>query len=460
MASQLSKSRSDRDWRSLLGRELPANLEAEKALLAAVLLNEQALVSVTETLVSSDFYGRSNRIIFEAVSDLSRENKKCDTVVLHDYLSSRNLLEECGGVDYLLELQEQIPAIGLAEQHAKIIKEKSLLRGLITAASEVISTCYDSKGRSVDVVLDMAEKNIFNVSNKISSQHFVKLGEVLKATFKKLSEVGQKDGHLTGITTGFAQFDEMTSGMQNGDLLILASRPSMGKTALALNMAVNAWRSGVSVGIFSLEMSSEQLVLRMISSESGISNQKIRSANISSEEWVELTNIAAKLADAEIFIDDAPSLSIMELRAKARRLKAKNNIGLIVVDYLQLLSGGERHENRTQEISMISRSLKALAKELGIPVLALSQLSRSLESRLDKRPMLSDLRESGALEQDGDVIFFIYRDVVYHPDTEHPDISEVIIGKQRNGPTGTVHVTFDGSITRFNDLPDGGSYGE
>jgi replicative DNA helicase len=447
-----------RDVGTLLGRELPSSLDAEKAVLAAILLNENNLPAVSEILITDDFYGKSNQIIFRAISELSREGKKCDLVVLHDLLTSQGKIEECGGVDYLLELQEQVPAVGLAEQHAKIIKDKSMLRGLITTSSEVIGSCYDQKGRSVDLVLDMAEKNIFAVSNKITSKNFVPIGDLLKTTFKKLSEMGQRDGHLTGISSGFTRFDEMTSGMQNGDLLILAARPSMGKTSLALNMAMNSWKHGASVGIFSLEMSSEQLVLRLISSESGIPHQKIRNANITSEEWVELTNAAAKLDDAGVYIDDSPSLTIMELRAKARRLKSRHNIDLLVIDYLQLISGGERQENRTQEISLISRSLKALAKELDIPVLALSQLSRSLESRLDKRPMLSDLRESGAIEQDGDVIFFIYRDVVYHPDTEHPDVSEVIIGKQRNGPTGSFHVTFEGATTTFHDIPDSDTF--
>ncbi len=243
--------------------------------------------------------------------------------------------------------------------------------------------------------------------------------------------------------------------MQKGDLLILAARPSMGKTAFALNMALNAWHAGHSVGVFSLEMSSEQLVLRMLSSESNIPHQKIKNASVSSDEWMELTNTAAKLAEAKIFIDDTPSLNIMELRAKARKLKAQADIKLIVIDYLQLINSHVRHENRTQEISAISRGLKALAKELGIPILALSQLSRSLEGRMDKRPMLSDLRESGAIEQDGDVIFFIYRDVVYNPDTDNPELTEIIIGKQRNGPTGSFHTRFRGEVSRFEDFQEG-----
>jgi replicative DNA helicase len=246
----------------------------------------------------------------------------------------------------------------------------------------------------------------------------------------------------------------MTSGMQKGDLLILAARPSMGKTALSLNFMLNAWRTGAKVGMFSLEMSAEQLILRMLSAESGIPHQKIRNAMVSSEEWMTLTHYAAELAEAKLFIDDTASLDIMELRAKARKLKSQENIDLLIVDYLQLITSHGRHENRNQEISTISRALKSLAKELGIPILAMSQLSRSLESRVDKRPMLSDLRESGAIEQDGDVIFFIYRDVVYNPETEYPDLTEIIIGKQRNGPVGSFHVRFNGEVTRFEDIPE------
>ena len=257
---------------------------------------------------------------------------------------------------------------------------------------------------------------------------------------------------VTGIPTGFSHFDTMTSGMQRGDLLILAARPSMGKTALALNIALNACRNNYSIGLFSLEMSAEQLVLRMLSSESRIPHQRIRNAMISSDEWMELTNTAAKLAEAKMFIDDTATLNILELKAKARKLKAAEDIKFLIIDYLQLLSSHKRHENRTQEISAISRALKALAKELNIPILALSQLSRSLESRMDKRPLLSDLRESGAIEQDGDVIFFIYRDAVYNPDTEQPDLTEIIIGKQRNGPVGTTYVKFLNEITCFEDF--------
>jgi replicative DNA helicase len=282
----------------------------------------------------------------------------------------------------------------------------------------------------------------------------VQLDILLKKTFQHLAQIKTTHEGVTGVPSGFYHFDRMTSGMQRGDLLILAARPSMGKTALALNIALNAWHAGATVGLFSLEMASEQLVLRMLSAESQISHQKIRNAMVSSDEWMELTNTAARLAEAKIFIDDSPTLTILELRAKARKLKAQANVQLLIVDYLQLVSSHKWHENRTQEISAISRGLKSLAKELDTPVLALSQLSRSLENRMDKRPLLSDLRESGAIEQDGDVIFFIYRDVLYNPETEYPDNAEIIIGKQRNGPVGSFLVKFKGEITRFYDLAD------
>lgn len=437
---------------TLLGKSLPASIEAEKSVLAALLLNGDNITLVADILKPQDFYTTQHQIIYQGIMDLVQMNQKIDLIVLQDHLTKKSELEACGGVMYLMELQEDIPSIGLISQHAKIVKDKGILRELIFSAADIISTCYDQKVDEIDHVLDNAEKKIYQISNNLTPPTFVQLDILLKRTFQQLAQMkGQREG-LTGITTGFKAFDKMTSGMQKGDLLILAARPSMGKTALALNMALSAWHSGAGVGVFSLEMSSEQLVLRMLSSEAGIPHQKIRNAMISSDEWIELTNHAGKLAEAKIFIDDTPSISIMELRAKARKLKAQENIQLLVIDYLQLITTNGRYENRTNEIAAISRSLKALAKELGIPVLALSQLSRSLESRMDKRPQLSDLRESGAIEQDGDVIFFIYRDVIYNPETEDPDLAEIIIGKQRNGPVGSFHVKFHGEVTQFQDM--------
>lgn len=444
--------KSAQQTETLLGRTLPASLDAEKSVLAALLLNADNITLVSDVLRPQDFYSPQHQIIYHAMLDLAQSNQKIDFIVLQDYLTKNNQLEECGGMVYLMELQEDIPSIGFISQHSKIVKDKSILRDLIFSAADIITTCYDQKVEEIDQVLDSAEKKIYQISNNLTPPTFVQLDILIKRTFQHLAQIkGQREG-LTGITTGFREFDKMTSGMQKGDLLILAARPSMGKTALALNMALSAWHGGAAIGIFSLEMSSEQLVLRMLSSEAEIPHQKIRNAMVSSDEWIELTNHAGKLAEAKIFIDDTPSISIMELRAKARKLKAQENIQLIVIDYLQLITTGGRYENRTQEIAAISRSLKALAKELGVPVLALSQLSRSLEARMDKRPQLSDLRESGAIEQDGDVIFFIYRDVVYNPETEDPELAEIIVGKQRNGPIGSFHVRFNGEVTRFNDL--------
>jgi replicative DNA helicase len=437
----------------LLTKSLPTNIQAEKAVLSAILLDDQNITLISDVLRASDFHQKSHQVLYQAILELAQSGKKIDVLVLQDYLQTKGQLESVGGVEYLIELQEDIPSMGLLTQHANIVKDKSLLRELITSAASIIASCYDQSVNEIDAVLDSAEQKIFQISHKLATPSFVKLDEILKKTFQQLAQVKASHEGVTGIPTGFVAFDRMTSGMQRGDLLILAARPSMGKTALALNMALEAWHAGHAVGIFSLEMSAEQLVLRMLSAESCIPHQKIRNAMVSTEEWVALTNTAARLAEAKIFIDDSPSLNIMELRAKARKLKAQFDISLVVVDYLQLINSHQRHENRTQEISSISRALKALAKELGIPVLALSQLSRSLEARMDKRPMLSDLRESGAIEQDGDVIFFIYRDVVYNPDTEQPDLAEVIIGKQRNGPVGSFYTRFRGEITRFEDVP-------
>ena len=456
MRSSTGKRKTISSPKDIIGKNLPVNLDAEKAVLASILLNEENLSMVSDVLRAEDFYNRSHKSIYSAILELSSKNERIDVLTLQNQLEHEQLLEVVGGLPYLMELQEDIPSLGLIVQHANIVKEKSILRELITSATEIISAAYNQGQGEIDQVLDLSEKKIFQISNKRAAPAFVQLDVWLKKTFQHLASVkGQRDG-ITGLSTGFSKFDEMTSGLQRGELLILASRPSMGKTSLAINMALNiAKNEKCAIGIFSLEMPAEQLVLRMLSSESGIPHQKIRNALITSDEWVELTNTAAKLAEIEIHIDDSPSLNILELRAKARKLKSKRNIKLLVVDYLQLINGHGRYENRTQEISEISRSLKALAKELDIPVLALSQLSRQVESRMDKRPLLSDLRESGAIEQDGDLIFFIYRDVIYNPDTETPELSEIVIGKQRNGPIGTCYVKFSGELTTFEDLSEG-----
>ncbi len=437
-----------------LGRTLPAHIEAERSVLGALLLNDEYIKRISEVLLPTDFYNQAHKFIYQVMSDLEQQNKLIDLVTLQDELGKRGQLDSIGGVVYLVSLQEDNPSVGLIEQHAQIIKEKSILRELISSATTIIANCYSQDDKNIDAVLDAAEQTIFHIANKRAINNFVQLDIWLKKTFQHLSDIKSHSKGITGIPSGHKKLDLMTSGFQNGDLVVLAARPSMGKTALALCIATAAAQNGFSIGVFSLEMSAEQLTLRLLSSESGIAHQHIRNATISSEEWVELTNVAAQLAQMKIFIDDTAMLNIMDLRTKARRLKLDHNLQFLVVDYLQLLYSHKRHENRHQEVSEISRSLKALAKELNIPILALSQLSRAVESRMDKRPMLSDLRESGAIEQDADLIMFLYRDVIYNPETEHPALTELIIGKQRNGPTGTAYLHFVKELTKFEDMPD------
>jgi len=442
---------SSREAERVTGRALPSRIEAERAVVGAVLLDDELIHRVSDFLQDEDFYHKQNRIIYQAMVSLLRQRKRIDLVTVQDELVKTKQLEEVGGVTYLLSLQEDIPALGLIEQHGRIIKEKAVLRTLIESAADIISKCYDQNDENIEAVLDRAEKTIFEISNKRVRQNFVQIDIWLKKTFQHLSDIKSHSKGVTGVPTGFRTLDEMTSGFQSGDLIVLAARPSMGKTALALCVATHAAVTGKAVGIFSLEMAAEQLALRLLSAQSGIAHHSIRNATISSEEWIELTNVAARLAEAKIFIDDTAMLDILELRAKARKLKAEGNLQMLVVDYLQLLSTSRRHENRHQEVSEISRSLKALAKELDVPVIALSQLSRAVDSRMDKRPMLSDLRESGAIEQDADLIMFLYRDVVYNPETENPAAAELIVGKQRNGPTGTVNLEFIRELTKFEE---------
>jgi len=436
---------------NLLGKKLPANIDAEKSVLAAILLDDKMLAQAAEILSAQDFYSPANKTIFEVALDIAHANKRVDIVTLQDELEKKKLLDQVGGLMYLLSIQEDIPVIGLVEQHAKIVKEKSVLRELISSATSIITTCFNQNDEEIDAILDQAEQVIFQISNKKSSANFVQLDIWLKRTFQHLSEIKSHKKGITGVASGFVKFDEMTSGLQKGDFIIIAGRPSMGKTALSLNMAVNSAMAGYGVGIFSLEMSAEQLTLRLLSSESGTAHHNIRNATISSDEWIHVTNVAGQLAELQIFIDDTAGLNLMELRARARKLKAERNIDMLVIDYLQLLHSSKRHENRHQEVAEISRSLKALAKELNIPILVGSQLSRAVEGRMDKRPMLSDLRESGAIEQDADVIMFLYRDIVYNPETENPASAELIIGKQRNGPTGTINLNFIKELTKFED---------
>lgn len=438
----------------VIGKNLPAVIDAERSVLGAVLINDESFGPLSEVVSSEDFYSPANRLVFSAMQGLFERQLRVDTISLQDELVKRDQLERIGGIVYLLSLQEDLSAVGLVEQHARIIKEKSVLRQLISSATSIITSCYAQENHGIDAVLDEAERTIFAISNTRATSGFAQLDIWLKKTFQQLSEVKMQRSGVTGIPSGYRKLDEMTSGFQNGDFIVLAARPSVGKTALALRIAQYAAEVGTAVGFFSLEMSAEQLVLRLLSSESRIRHHLIRNASISSDEWVDLTHAAARLAEMKFFIDDSPMQTITDIRTKARKLKADHNIQLLIIDYLQLLHGSGRFENRHQEVSAISRSLKALAKELKVPILSLSQLSRAVDSRVDRRPMLSDLRESGAIEQDADLIMFLYRDVLYNPDTEYPDQAELIVGKQRNGPTGTVMLRFQRELTTFEDVLD------
>ncbi|MGB8467837.1 MAG: replicative DNA helicase [Candidatus Babeliales bacterium] len=438
--------------KQLLPKSLPTSVEAERAVLGALLLNDSYVHTVSETLTPADFYVPAHTIIYKAVLQLIETNKRIDLIALQDYLAKEKTLESAGGISYLMTLQEEIPMAGLVAQHTSLVKEKAVLRELIQSAADIIASCYDQDEDAIDAVLDHAEQKIFQIANKRTNQSFVQLNIWLKKTFDAISDSKNHTKGITGVATSFKQLDFMTSGFQKSDFIVLAARPSMGKTALALVMAEHAASLSQVVGFFSLEMSAEQLTLRLLSMKAHIPLQRIKNAAISSQEWLDLTYVAANLANQKMFIDDTPLLTLMELRAKARKLKNEHGLDLLVIDYLQLIRTNKKYENRHQEVSDISRSLKALAKELQVPIIALSQLSRAVDARVDKRPMLSDLRESGAIEQDADLIMFLYRDSVYNPETENPALSELIIGKQRNGPTGTVFMNYVREFTRFEDM--------
>jgi replicative DNA helicase len=436
----------------LIGRTLPAALSAEKSVLGALLLSDEQLEAVREQVSGVDFYYKAHRLLFQVMCDLSDSGKRVDLITVQDELAKRGELDAVGGAVFLVSLQEDLPSLGLVVQHAQIIKEKSVLRNLITSASAIINQCYERGDSELAGVLDAAEQAIFALSAQRVQHNFVQLNLWLKKTFQHLSSLRSHHKGITGVASGYRKLDAMTSGFQKGDFIVIAGRPSMGKTAFALSLAAQMVKEGAGLGFLSLEMAAEQLTLRLLSTQSGIPHHSIRNATLSSDEWMSLTEVAAVLAEQKFFIDDAPMQTIMDIRTKARKLVLEHKAQVLVIDYLQLIHGAHRYDSRHQEVSDISRALKALAKELQIPVIALAQLSRAVDSRVDKRPMLSDLRESGAIEQDADVILFLYRDVVYNPDTEDPALAEVIIGKQRNGPTGTVYLHFNRELTLFEDM--------
>lgn len=443
-----------------LDRLPPQNLEAEQSILGAVLQENNALLKALEVITSDDFYRDSHRLIFNAAIALYERNEPIDLITLTNQLKMQNHLESVGGGAYLSSLISAVPTSANIKYHSLIVREKALMRNLIRSATEIVTSVYD-EDLPVDDLVDRAESSIFAISDKRIKTSFTKLKDVIKDSFEMIEQLYDRKESITGVPSGYKDLDELTTGFQPGDLVIFGGRPSMGKTAFALNIAQHL---GVEMheptAMFSLEMSKKQLALRLLCSEAMVDSNSVRKGFIHKEDWHKLTTAAGKLAEAPIYIDDFSNTSVLEMRAKARRLKMEHGLSLVIVDYLQLMRGSSGMERREQEISEITRSLKGLAKELEVPVIALSQLNRGVEQRQDKRPTLADLRESGAIEQDADVIIFLYRDEVYNKNNPgNKGKAEMIIAKQRNGPTATVNLTFLASSTRFVDFT-GASYGE
>lgn len=431
----------------------PQSIELEQGVLGAILLENEALMRVLDILNERDFYQEGHRWIFQTMLELFEENIPIDLLTVTERLRKNERLEQIGGASYLTELVELVPTAANVAYHARMVRDKAVLRGLIQTATTIVTESYEDT-EDVDTLLDRAEQAIFEISERKSTTGFANINLILKDSFKHIEQLYERKELITGVPTGFTDFDHKTAGLQPSDLIVIAGRPSMGKTALSLNIAQHV---GVHVGrpvaVFSLEMAKEQLVMRMLCAEARIDSASLRTGFLSREDWPRLTKAAGTLSEARIHIDDTPAQTSLDIRAKARRLRAElGDLALIIVDYLQLMQGRARTESRQQEISEITRSLKALAKELNVPVIALSQLSRAVEQRQQRRPQLSDLRESGAIEQDADVVVLIYRDEVYDPDTEYKGQAEIIIGKQRNGPIGTVRLAFHGETTRFENL--------
>ncbi len=438
----------------LIERVPPQNLEAEQAVLGAMLIEKEAIARVTELLKGGDFYREAHRLIFEAMLDLYNRNEAVDMITVIELLKREDNLEKVGGIAYVTSLANSVPTAANVHYHAKIVEEKALLRQLIQTSTQIAALGYEGS-EEVSQIVDQAEKMILEVSNRRIGGDFAPIKSIVLDAFGKIEQLYESRGGITGLATGFKDLDRLTSGLQKSDLILVAARPSMGKTAFTLNIASNvAIREKKAVAFFSLEMSKEQLVQRMLCAEASIDSQKLRIGELEDDDWTKLINAADRLSGAPIFIDDTAGISVLEMRSKARRLKVEHDLSLIIIDYLQLMqgSGGKGGENRQQEISEISRSLKGLARELGVPVVALSQLSRSVESRQVKKPMLSDLRESGSLEQDADIVAFLYREDYYNPDTENKNITEIIVAKHRNGPVDSVQLFFHKQFTRFADL--------
>lgn len=431
----------------------PQNMEAEQAVLGSILLQSEALITAMERIRSEDFYSTPHQLIFEAMVELSEASQPIDLVTLTAYLQDRQQLEEVGGVSYLAKIAGGVPTAANVDYYAQIVEEKSMYRRLIRTATQIVTNGYSATD-DIGLLLSEAEQKIMEISNRRASSGFISIRDVLMEVFERVEHLYSNKGGATGIPSGFTDLDKMTSGFQRNDLIIVAARPSVGKTAFALNIAQNVGvRARETVAIFSLEMSASQLVQRMICAESNVDAGRMRTGYLEGDDWEKLTMAIGSLSEAEIYIDDTPGITVADIRAKCRRLKKEKGLGMILIDYLQLIQGrGKAGENRQQEVSEISRTLKQIARELEVPVIALSQLSRGVEQRQDKRPMMSDLRESGSIEQDADIVAFLYRDDYYDKESEKKNIIEIIIAKQRNGPVGTVELAFLKNFNKFVSL--------
>ncbi|WP_270166988.1 replicative DNA helicase [Paenibacillus sp. SYP-B4298] len=431
----------------------PQNMEAEQAVLGSILLQSEALITAMERIRSEDFYSTPHQLIYEAMVELGEGNQPIDLVTLTAYLQDRQQLEEVGGVSYLAKLAGGVPTAANIDYYAQIVEEKSMYRRLIRTATQIVTNGYAATD-DIGLLLSEAEQKIMEISNRRASSGFISIRDVLMEVFERVEHLYSNKGGATGIPSGFTDLDKMTSGFQRNDLIIVAARPSVGKTAFALNIAQNVGvRARETVAIFSLEMSAAQLVQRMICAESNVDAGRMRTGYLEGDDWEKLTMAIGSLSEAEIYIDDTPGITVADIRAKCRRLKKEKGLGMILIDYLQLIQGrGKAGENRQQEVSEISRTLKQIARELEVPVIALSQLSRGVEQRQDKRPMMSDLRESGSIEQDADIVAFLYRDDYYDKESEKKNIIEIIIAKQRNGPVGTVELAFLKNFNKFVSL--------
>lgn len=437
---------------ALIKRVLPHSVEAEQSVIGSMIMDREAIMSASEIIISEDFYQHQYGVLFEAMLELYNEGKPVDLITLQDRLKEKEVPPEISSLEFVRDLLNVVPTSANVKYYAGIVQEKSMLRKLIKVNEEIANTCYLAKDRLEDVLSD-TEKKIFDIVQKNTGGDYVPIKEVVLNALDKIEQAAKNKGSVTGISTGFIDLDYKTSGFQPSDLILIAARPSMGKTAFVLNIAQNmAFKENKTVAVFSLEMSKEQLVNRLLSLESRVDSQAIRTGNLSDEDWSKLIEGAGIIGKSKLIIDDTPGISINELRSKCRKYKLEHDLGIIIIDYLQLMVGSKRTDSRQQEISDISRSLKEVARELHVPVVALSQLSRAVEQRPEHRPMLSDLRESGAIEQDADVVMFIYRDDYYNKDTDRPNIAEIIIAKQRNGPIGTIELVWLPNYTKFANM--------